>query len=85
MSISAANRREFEETQPYDVRRMADGNVYASEKLNEAREWIYEQDNKYPRRADTKSTIALVISVVALIASCWPAIKGVFLLFTAKP
>jgi hypothetical protein len=44
MSISAANRREFEQTRLYDVRRMADGNVYASEKLNEAREWIYEQD-----------------------------------------
>jgi hypothetical protein len=84
MSISAANRREFEQTGIYDVRRMADGNVYAPEKLNEAREWIYEQDTKYPRRADTKSTIALVISVVALIASSWPAIKGALAIYLAK-
>jgi hypothetical protein len=63
------NRREFETTGVFDVRRMADGIVYSGEKLKDARDWLYEHDTKYQRRADIKSTIAIIISVMALIVS----------------
>ena len=67
------HREEFEATGLYEVRRRADRNVYLPEKLKDAREWLYEQDNRYQRRADIKSTVALVISGIALVISGYAA------------
>ena len=63
------NRKEFKITGVYDVRRMADGNYFDAEKLKDAREWLDEQDHRYERRADIKSTWALLFSFGALVIS----------------
>jgi hypothetical protein len=73
------NRREFETTGVFDVRRMADGIVYSPEKLKDAREWLYEHDTKYQRRADIKATIAITISALALIVSAAALASSVWL------
>src|SRR5207253_1906417 len=57
------NRKEFKATGVYDVRRMADGNVYAPEKLKDARKWLYEQDHYYQRMG---FWVALVATLIAL-------------------
>ena len=59
-------QQEFEATDIEELRRRVQGNVYAPEKLTKARRFLYEHDTRYPRRADIKSTIALVISGIAL-------------------
>ena len=66
-------RKEIEATGTFDVRRRAEGNVYDPEKLKHAREWLYEQDNTYQRRADTKNTFALVFSGIAILISGYVA------------
>ena len=68
------HRKEFEATGVYDVRLKADGiNYLDAEKLNDAREWLYEKENKYQRRADLKSSIAFVTSLLALVVSGYSA------------
>jgi hypothetical protein len=69
MSISRAHREEFESAGIDHVRRMVNGSVYSHEKLKDAREWLYATHTKYPRRADIKGTIAIIISAMALIVS----------------
>jgi hypothetical protein len=73
------NRREFKDTGVFDVRRMADGIIYAGEKLTDAREWLYEHDNQYQRRADIKGTIAVVISIMSLVISAAALASSVWL------
>jgi hypothetical protein len=63
------NRREFRRTGIFDVRRMTEGKVYAGDMLKDAREWLYDEDNKFERRADLKGTLSLLISIIALLAS----------------
>jgi hypothetical protein len=69
MWINRAHRKEFRATGLHDVRLRADGNIYSGEKLEHARQWVYEKDNKYARRADIKGTIALFLSLGAFVIS----------------
>jgi hypothetical protein len=63
------NRKEFKATGIYDVRRMPEASNYSAGKLEDARQWIYEQDHRYERRADIKSTWALILAFGAFVIS----------------
>jgi hypothetical protein len=40
---------------------------FSPEKHKDAEKWVYREDHRYQRRADTKSTIAIVVSLAAFI------------------
>jgi hypothetical protein len=69
MSINRDHRQEFESAGIEHVRKIVAAGLYSGKKLKDARAWLDETDTKYPRRADIKGTIAVIISAMALIVS----------------
>jgi hypothetical protein len=78
-------REEFEELGVDDVRKRVAASIWDADKLKGAREWLDEKEHgedrahkaeqlNLQRRADLKSTIALVVAALALIVSAYAAL-----------
>jgi hypothetical protein len=72
--ITQSNREEFEQTGVDDVRKRVLRAVYTGEKLQEARQWLKQNDPawisaKAARGANARATIALIISVLSLLVA----------------
>ena len=74
-------RKELEATDVEEVRRMVQGSIYAPDKLLAAREFLYQHDNKYQRRADIKGNVAILISLLALAVSTVSACAATYIAF----
>jgi hypothetical protein len=78
-------REEFEELGVDDVRKRVAASIWDADKIKGAREWLDEKEHgedrahkteqlNLQRRADLKSTIALVVAALALIVSAYAAL-----------
>ena len=65
--ISRESRREFEKLRVHEVQKRVDAVSYGPVKYQEAIEWLEAQDPA--RRALRRSTIAIVISIIAIIVT----------------
>jgi hypothetical protein len=77
-------REEFEQLDVDDVRKRVAVSLWDADKLKAAREWLDEKEHgedrvykaeqlKLQRRADLKSTVALMVAGLALIVSAYAA------------
>jgi hypothetical protein len=75
-------REEFEQLGVFRLTKNVNGALYDEEKSKAARVWLDEQEHgedrayraeqlRWQRRADLKTTIALILSGIAIVISVW--------------